>query len=147
MVINIVGYMPLGFLAYAAALRSGLGRARGQVAGPAALATASWSMESLQFFLPGRVPSLADRWLNSLGALLGVLLAATRNGLALLSRWQELRERWFVRRSSQALALLALWPLALLYPTPLPFGLGQWLPKLRELLVDALDGTPWALVG
>ena len=51
---NIVGYMPLGFLAYAAALRSGLGRARGLVAGPAALATALWSMESLQFFLPGR---------------------------------------------------------------------------------------------
>ena len=144
-VINIVGYMPLGFLAYAAALRSGLGRARAWWLGLLPWPLLSWSMESLQFFLPGRVPSLADLWLNSLGAVLGVQLAAALNGLELLSRWQELRERWFVRRSSQALALLALWPLALLYPTPLPFGLGQWLPKLRELLVDALDGTPWAL--
>jgi hypothetical protein len=34
---------------------------------------------------------------------------------------------------------------ALLYPTPLPFGLGQWLPWWRETLLDALAGTPWAL--
>ncbi|RZL04801.1 MAG: hypothetical protein EOP40_21400 [Rubrivivax sp.] len=35
--------------------------------------------------------------------------------------------------------------MALLYPTPLPFGLGQWLPWWREMLLDALAGTPWAL--
>ena len=68
------------------------------------------------------MPSLADLWLNSLGAVLGVQLAAALNGLELLSRWQELRERWFVRRSSQALALLALWPWRCSIPRPCPLA-------------------------
>ena len=56
-VINIVGYMPLGFgLRSRVAIRAGAGA--GLVVGPAALATALLVDESLQFFLPGRVP----RW-------------------------------------------------------------------------------------
>ncbi len=142
---NLIGYAPLGLLGFAAGLRSGLGRRAALALGLLPWPALSFLMETLQFFLPGRVPSLSDWALNSAGAALGLLLAVALDAVGGLNRWQELRDYWFVKRSSQALALLALWPLALLYPTPLPLGLGQWLPWWRELLTDALDGTPWAL--
>jgi hypothetical protein len=41
------------------------------------------------------------------------------------------------------LVLLGLWPWALLYPTPVPFGLGQISPLLRELWDWAWQGLPW----
>ena len=140
-VINIVGYMPLGFL-WLTQPRCDPGWGG---RGPGGWACCPGHR------LPGRwracssscraAPSLADLWLNSLGALLGVLLAAALNGLAPLSRWQGVA-RALVRATQLAGAgLLALCRWRCSYPTPLPFGLGQWL-KLRELLVDALDGTP-----
>jgi hypothetical protein len=58
--------------------------------------------------------------------------------------WHGLRERWFVRESAGALALLALWPVGLLFPAPLPLGLGQVGDRLRELLERVLDGVPGA---
>lgn len=142
---NLLGYMPLGLLGFAAAVRSGWGLWAallfGLLPGPAL----SLAMETLQFFLPGRVPSLSDWALNSAGSTLGALLGAVLNAMGGLRRWEDLRDHWFGASSAPALALLALWPVALLYPTPLPFGLGQWLPWWREALLDALDGTPWAL--
>jgi hypothetical protein len=39
--------------------------------------------------------------------------------------------------------LLALWPLALLFPAAVPFGLGQVLERLEAALVDALADTPF----
>lgn len=143
--INIAGYLPLGLLGFAAGLRSGLGLRAALGLGLLPWPLLSFAMETCQFFLPGRVPSLSDWALNSAGSTLGALFGVALNALGWLTHWQDLRDHWFIRRSSQALALLALWPVALLYPTPLPFGLGQLLPWLREVLVDALDGTPWAL--
>ena len=32
----------------------------------------------------------------------------------------------------------------LLFPTPLPLGVGQIGPRLQEFLIDALDNVPWA---
>ena len=56
-----------------------------------------------------------------------------------------LRDRWFVARSAGALALLLLWPLGLLFPTPVPLGLGQVGERLRELArAAAATDTPWA---
>ena len=142
---NLIGYMPLGLLGFAAAVRSGW-RLRpalllGLLLGP----LLSFAMETLQFFLPGRVPSLSDLALNSAGGVLGALLGLLLSALGGLRRWEDLRDHWFGASSAPALALLAIWPLALLYPTPLPFGLGQWMPWWRESLLDALAGTPWAL--
>jgi len=142
---NLIGYVPLGLLGFAAGVRSGWGlRASllfGLLPGPAL----SLVMETLQFFLPGRVPSLSDWALNSTGSALGALVGVLLNSLGSLQRWEDVRDHWFGASSSPALALLALWPVALLYPTPLPFGLGQWLPWWRETLLDSLSGTPWAL--
>jgi hypothetical protein len=49
-----------------------------------------------------------------------------------------------VRDSAGALALLALWPVGLLFPAPVPLGLGQVGERLREWLAQALVGVPWA---
>lgn len=142
---NLLGYIPLGLLGFAAPLRSGRGLRAALLLGLLPGPLLSFAMETLQFFLPGRVPSLSDLALNSLGSTLGAALGLALHAMGGLQRWETLREHWFGASSAPALALLALWPLALLYPTPLPFGLGQWLPWWREALLDALAGTPWAL--
>lgn len=142
---NLIGYMPLGLLGFAAAIRSGWGLRWACVLGLLPGPLLSALMETLQFFLPGRVPSLSDWAFNSAGSTLGALLGMVLHGLGGLQRWDDMRDHWFGASSAPALALLAIWPLALLYPTPLPFGLGQWLPWWRETLLGALTGTPWAL--
>lgn len=142
---NALGYAPFGLLVFAAVVRSG-GRERvAWVAALCGLTLLSYLMEVLQYFMSGRVPSLADWLLNSAGAAGGGLLGWILHRFGVMSRWHGWRERWFVPQSAGALALLALWPVGLLFPAPLPLGLGQWLPRLRELSAQALDGTPWAL--
>ncbi len=142
--LNFAGYVPLGFLSCVAALRSGW-RLRHAVLlavlGPALL---SYAMEVLQHLLPGRHPSLKDWALNALGALAGASLGAIVYQLGGLQRWQRLRQRWFEGQSAGALALLALWPLGLLFPAPLPWGLGQVGERLRETMLPWLDGVAWA---
>jgi VanZ family protein len=144
---NGLGYLPLGLLLLIAARRSGRGPVTAfglAVLGPAAL---SYAAEFTQNFLPGRHPSLKDFAMNTLGALGGALLGAALHALGWIDRWHMLRDRWFVRQSAGALALLALWPLALLFPAPVPLGLGQVGERLRELLLDGLDDVPWADAG
>ena len=78
-----------------------------------------------QQFLPERVPSLKDLVLNAAGASAGALLAAAVQSTGWVDRWQALREGWFARDSALALLLLLLWPVALLFPAPVPLGLGH----------------------
>jgi hypothetical protein len=59
-----------------------------------------------------------------------------------VDHWSRFRERWFVPESSGALALLALWPPALLFPVAVPFGLGQILERLEAALVQEMQGSP-----
>ena len=51
-----------------------------------------------------------------------------------------LRDRWFVGRSAGGLALLLLWPIGLLFPTAVPFGLGQVLGRVQPVLAEMLAG-------
>jgi len=141
---NLGAYAPLGLLLALAALRHGaprLGALAGATLGAAAL---SYAMEVGQHLLPQRVPSLLDWALNSGGALLGALLALALQALGLLARWQRARERWLERGNGGALALLVLWPVALLFPAPLPLGLGQVGEVLRSGLAELLEDVPWA---
>lgn len=142
--LNVLGYLPLGGLVLLAGLRSGW---RMRWALPAALllpASLSYGTEVLQQFLPRRVPALEDWLANSGGALAGALLAALAHALGIVDRWHALRERWFARESAGALALLALWPLGLLFPAPVPLGLGQIGERLREWAAGWLHDVPWA---
>ena len=143
-VANLVGYMPLGALLFGAVVRSG---GAGLVAAAVAFAGGaglSFALESLQNLLPQRVPSSLDWVLNTGGTLLGLLAGWAVHALGGLHRWQVLRDRWFIDRSAGGIALLLLWPLGLLFPTPVPFGVGQVLFRLQDLAAAALEDTPWA---
>lgn len=140
--INLLGYAPLGFLLALANLRSGSGRFAVTTAALAA-ALLSLLMETLQGFLPARVPSNVDFALNAAGAGLGALSAGGLEKLGVIERWNSFRARWFAADARGALALLVLWPPALLFPASVPFGLGQVLELLEATLAAALEGSPF----
>jgi VanZ family protein len=141
---NMLGYLPLGALLYVAQVRAGRAGWRAALLALAAASALSYGTEVVQQFLPRRVPSRVDWALNSAGAAAGIALAGLLHALGLLQRWQALRERWFQRDSAGALSLLALWPLALLFPTPLPLGVGHVAHPLRDAAITLFDGVPWA---
>ena len=143
--VNVLGYSLLGFLLALAVMR---GTAWGWPVTLASLGAAvlSLSMETLQGFLPSRVPSNLDLALNVLGAWLGGLAAYLLERLGALQRWSQFRRRWFIGQTRGPLVLLALWPAALLFPLTVPFGLGQVMQQLEEALGSALVGTPFLVV-
>lgn len=140
---NLVGYMPLGALLFGAIVRSGGRTVAAVVLAVLGGAALSFLLESLQNLLPQRVPSSLDWVLNTGGTVTGMLLALAIHALGGLDRWQVVRDRWFIDRSAGGIALLLLWPLGLLFPTPVPFAVGQVLFKLQELAAAALAETPW----
>ena len=142
-VANLLGYLPLGALLALALIRDGRSRLLAVGAALAASSSLSYAMETLQHLLPRRVPSIYDWQLNSAGAALGALVVVLADVIGGLARWQRWRERWFLRGRGFGLALLLLWPFGLLFPPPLPFGLGQVVVRLREVAAQALAGTPW----
>lgn len=141
---NFIGYMPMGTLLYLAGVRS-QGRPWlvwcGAVLLPAAV---SYAMELTQQFLPTRVPSLLDWWLNAAGGVLGATLAALLHKWSLIDHWQRVRDRWFVPHSGGSLALLALWPFGLLFPAPFALGMGLGWERVQTAVNDILVGVPWA---
>ncbi len=141
---NLIGYVPLGALVFGALVRTG---AESRHAVPLALLVSvalSFTMEFLQNFLPNRVPSNVDLALNASGALCGALIGAVAHARGAVERWQVARDRWFIGRSAGGLALLLLWPLGLLFPLPVPLGVGQVLVRLQEGVADFVQDTPIA---
>ena len=141
---NLLGYLPLGFLLFVALVRSGR---RGLVAALLAClggTLLSLGMETLQNYLPHRVSSNVDLGLNALGTALGVGLGAALHWRGGIAQWQKLRDRWFVARSAGGLALLVLWPVGLLFPTAVPFGLGHVLGRIQPIVADLFADTPLA---
>lgn len=139
--INLLGYLPLGFLLALSALRTSRGR-YAVVLATLAAGVLSLTMESLQSYLPMRVASNVDLGLNVAGAWLGALLAWGMEELGVIERWSIFRARWFVTDARGGLVLLALWPVGLLFPAAVPFGLGQVLERLEASLGDVLQDTP-----
>jgi VanZ family protein len=137
--VNVIGYIPLGMLivpsvypkirgAWAVLLTAVLGM------------LVSGTMEAVQSYLPSRVPSNLDFLTNSLGCFAGAFIgvAGARSYLS-DSRIFQVRRRWFESYGSQGLVLLALWPLAQIYPQAYLFGHGQVLPIFSEWLSSMLD--------
>jgi VanZ family protein len=139
---NVLGYLPLGLLVFAAWVRSGGAPGRGFVLALGVGAATSLAMELLQTLLPARVPSLLDLAMNVGGALAGAGIGLLIHAAGGIGRWQTVRERWFVAQASGGIALLLLWPVALLFPTPVPLGVGQVLGELRGWIAAALADTP-----
>lgn len=139
---NFLGYLPLGALVCLALPRRAPWRAI--VLGALLPALLSYATEVAQHFLPGRHPSLLDLALNAGGAAVGALSGQAVRSLGWVDRWRRWMAQWFERESVAALALLAVWPLGLLFPAPVALGLGQVGPRLRPWLAELLAGVPWA---
>ncbi|GIK25937.1 MAG: hypothetical protein C3F19_04155 [Rhodocyclales bacterium] len=129
---NILAYVPLGFL-IVPALQGRLGIAAAALLAALAGGGLSLALETLQNFLPSRVPSNIDLACNAIGAMIGA--AAGMNwGRELVDggRLHRLRSRLAYRGHAAdfGLVLLGLWLLAQLNPELLLFGTGD----LRALL-------------
>jgi VanZ family protein len=132
---NVAVYLPLGFF-----LGLALSRLRGRFTGMA-LATLlagaiSFGLESVQTWLPSRVPSNLDLACNTLGGLLGALWAQAV-GPRVLLRITALEHKLIapVPHAELGLTLLGLWLLVPLSPETLLFGAGD----LRQMF--ALTGA------
>lgn len=143
--VNVAGYVPFGFLCALAVLRTGRAAGvwpavlRATVAG----AAVSFAMETLQSYLPARIPSNVDLGLNTAGAIVGAVLAAGLERLGAVAHWSRARSQWFAEDSRGALVLLALWPFALLFPAAVTFGLGQVFERLEVAISEWLLDTPF----
>ncbi|MBP6138873.1 MAG: VanZ family protein [Brachymonas sp.] len=144
--INVLGYIPLGFGIALAILRDANARLPRWALPLATLACLllSFGMEFLQNFLPARVPSNTDWLLNTCGGAIGAALAWLLGKMGALDFWSAFRANWFAPDARHALVLLLLWPVALLYPIPLPWGLGQVQERLEDQLGLWLADTPFA---
>lgn len=141
-VANTLGYAPLGFLLSLSALRTGRG-AHAVMLATLLAGLLSLLLEAMQVYLPSRVPSNVDFMLNLLGAGVGAVTASTMERMGAIDHWSRFRGRWFVADARGGLVLLALWPLALLFPAAVPFGLGQVFERLEATLADGLLDTPF----
>ncbi|MBJ7379611.1 MAG: VanZ family protein [Polynucleobacter sp.] len=122
---NVLGYIPLGFLCVFALYP----RYQDFVALLMAIffsALLAASIESLQTWIPTRIPSQSDWIANTLGAFIGALLAIPL-GPKLLSGSAILQgfDSWF-GADWLACALFLLFPFAQIYPQNSWLGLGAW---------------------
>lgn len=139
---NLLGYIPLGLLLAVAAARTGWLRWSGWL-GWLVPMLLSLVLEAAQTYLPQRVPSYVDWLLNSLGAGLGAWLAFLLVRWRVLGSWEQFSQHWLVPDTLGGVWVLLLWPLAVLYPTPVPFGLGHIWQRLGAVLSQYLQGTPF----
>ena len=108
--INILAYLPLGFLA-ALSLR----RLRGGtliLVATGVGAAVSLGMETLQVFVPGRIASIPDLLTNTAGSLAGAALAHSLGSRShLMQKLVLWRNRWFLSSpiADWGLVLLGLW--------------------------------------
>jgi VanZ family protein len=144
LVINVLGYIPMGALLFGAFVRSGVRIAPSMWLAVGLATLLSFAMEFLQNFLPQRVASNVDLGTNALGALIGATIGWRIHVHGGVEAWQLARDRWFIGRSAGGLALLLLWPIGLLFPLPVPLAEGQVLARIQELIAAAVEGTPAA---
>lgn len=145
MVVNVLGYFPLGLLAMFALYP----KLRGALATGLVILCSivlSGALEAIQTFLPTRVASKVDLVTNVAGATLGAVCGALLCEPILdRGRLREVRLQWFARDANFGIVIAALWFGAILYPQPFAFACGNlsgvldvgfsepgWLSFLRE---------------
>lgn len=138
LVTNVVAYVPLGTLAVLA-LHPLLSGRRAVLAAIALCTLLSLALEAGQTFLPSRVASNLDLLTNASGSALGALFGRlAARGFLVQGRMLDLRRQWFTQQASRGLIVLALWPLAQVYPLGYLFGHGDVLPFITEFLSELL---------
>lgn len=136
---NLLAYLPLGFL-LVPALHPRLALGAAALLAVLAGALLSGAIETLQNFLPNRVPSNLDFASNCVGAMLGAFLGFKwGRGLVDGGRLHRLRAQRVVagKAADFGLVLVGLWLFAQLNPEILLFGTGD----LRTLL--GLETQPY----
>jgi VanZ family protein len=130
LVSNIAVYLPLGFF-LTLAFYPLPGRFTGPVLAVLLAAAVSFTMESLQTWLPSRVPSNVDLGCNSLGGLFGAIWAHYV-GPRFFARIAAFEHRLIapIPHAELGLTLLGIWLLVPLSPETLLFGAGD----LRQML-------------
>ena len=111
LIINVLAYVPVGAL-LTLVLMPYLRSAAAATLATAVAILMSLTIEVLQVFLPGRIPSNADLLCNAFGAFLGATLAFAIGGSGILSgKLYRLRQRHFHPGTVVDLCflLLALW--------------------------------------
>lgn len=139
---NFVGYAPLGLLWCIARLRDGRAFTWSAVESALVCSVLSYTMEVIQHTLPTRVPSALDWVLNTAGGASGTVVALIAQQRGWIDSLRARRARWLLPHSGNGQALLLLWPLGLLFPPAVPFGMGQVWSRLIDALGDALADTP-----
>ena len=144
--INLAAYIPFGFL-LALALRLALPVPWAVLTAVLLACALTVAMESVQMFLPARIPSNVDVLSNSLGALIGALAAPLFLPSGVLGAWLGgWRDRLFVpgALADVGIVIVALWIAANLNPLTQVFGTGL----LRDTFdLPALpDHTPTRLL-
>jgi VanZ family protein len=129
--VNVLGYVPYGFLA-ATALQPRLRGPSAFIAASASALILSLILEALQSYLPARIASNLDAMCNVLGAAVGAAAAVCYGPKLLEGAFARLRQSAFVRGGviDLGLVLMGLWLFIQLNPTTLLFGAGD----LREFL-------------
>ncbi len=151
--VNVIGYVPLGVLGVLALYPWQRGTSAVALVSLAGLLLAML-LESVQSYLPSRVPSNLDLLTNASGMVIGAVVGeALREPVLEQSRLRALRRAWFSEQASHGLTVVALWPLAQIFPQPYLFGHGQlvgtfsrWLSEWLEVPVD-LGQWLWQSLG
>ena len=123
--VNVLGYMPLGFLGVLALFPR-------SVKWPAFLFSLlfglllSASLESVQSFLSTRVANLIDFYANGLGTFIGALLAITINPVRLSEHWTGRFREVFFGKNQEFFLLLILFPIAQIFPQNVWLGMGDF---------------------
>jgi VanZ family protein len=134
LLVNVLAYIPLGFLLVLAAL-PWLSGWLVVIAATLAGTALSLALEAVQSFLPARVASNLDLLNNGLGALTGALLAAAFGERWFLSgNLFRLRQRVFLHgaRVDLGFVLLLLWLFTQLNPEVWLFGNGDFRPLIAQ---------------
>ena len=130
--INLSGYIPLGFFVALAALS----RFRHLFLISIVICSlVSFSMESMQTYLPARVASNLDWIANTAGGAVGALIALRTWRLPFFdTHLARLRDAWIIEGSAGdiGIALLALWLFTQTNPA-LPL-MGSWVPDEGQML-------------
>ena len=123
--VNVLAYIPFGFLlVFASFPRWRNYAALGMAIGLSAIV--AFGVETLQSWIPTRIPSLMDWWANVFGGLLGGLLAIPLgpqwlSGTAIRRRFDQ----WFGMNWTIC-ALFLLFPWSQIYPQSSWLGVGVW---------------------
>ncbi|HEX4918442.1 MAG TPA: VanZ family protein [Limnobacter sp.] len=143
--VNIAGYVPLGLLMLLGLNRQP--RTSDKLLVAVGCAALSLALESLQTYLPTRVPSKMDLLTNTMGGTLGVMLGSFfAKRRTLVPAMNRNLETWLIHRAWLGMGLLSLWFLSILAPQNPTFSTGLWLGNLFDTMGPALQTeTPLGL--